>query len=254
MKNFVYIMINRAMPNWVKVGHSINPEKRAKQLTNAGDPYPHEVIYKVAIESEYTQKVEKKAHAILVDYKVNREWFNCATETAKHAIHQASMEYNILLNDIKYRGLIIKDGVAIDTERKLMWLRFAYGQEWHDNNPDGELKLTDWSGANDFVKRFNNQHQGYNGYTDWRLPSLTELKSLIDNTEQEKFNCCINLNIFPKSINATSSWYWSYSLVENTEEGDIYGVGVWGVNFKTGRECWEDNYEYNCVRLVRDTQ
>ena len=74
---------------------------------------------------------------------------------------------------------IVQDGVATDPETGLMWLRFAHGQRWENGTVSGDVKGAMWDDAMETPDTFN-QQGGYAGYNDWRVPTIDELKSLID--------------------------------------------------------------------------
>ena len=70
----------------------------------------------------------------------------------------------------------ITDSTILDKSTKLMWTR------------DGRLKVgflrsaAKWDDATEFVKKLNNQK--YGGYSDWRMPTIEELKSLVSYATQ----------------------------------------------------------------------
>jgi hypothetical protein len=133
---------------------------------------------------------------------------------------------------------VVEDGIATDTETGLMWLRFAYGQQWEVNNVIGDAKRMGWKDAIALPVKFN--QKGYAGYNDWRLPNNDELKTLIDRNKGRKGNY-IDADVFPKS----PMFSWSSSLY-------AYGDnGAWSVSFSDGS--FNDvNKSYNIfVRLVR---
>lgn len=135
-----------------------------------------------------------------------------------------------------YRAL--SNGLAHDTQSRLTWCRFALGQSWQTDKVEGEAALYAWQAAQEAVHLFN-QQGGYAGYTDWRLPTVTELKTLLDSPiGQASF---INGQVFP----ANPRWQWTISPYAG------YGGGAWLVNFSEGLAI-NDNPSLPCaVRLVR---
>ncbi len=129
---------------------------------------------------------------------------------------------------------IVQDGVATDTETDLMWCRFAHGQVWQNGTAVGDAEPVKWLTAFDVAKRLN-QQGGYAGYTDWRLPTIDELKTLID----KKLANYINVGVFPNN----TVWFWSSSPINGS-----YSQFAWAVNFKYGN-C--NNTSNGAVRLVR---
>ncbi|CAK8712679.1 Leucine rich repeat-containing protein [Candidatus Electronema halotolerans] len=141
------------------------------------------------------------------------------------------------------------DGTIIDTKTGLMWKRCSEGLEGV-NCEVGKAEECKWDDA---VSRF--KHVEYAGYTDWRLPTIDELKTLVycskgvkdkddgwcnDDSEEPT----INQQAFPN----TSLWYWS---------GSPYAVSsdyAWCVYFGSG---YSDvvNRDYDvAVLLVRGGQ
>ncbi|MDP3007730.1 MAG: DUF1566 domain-containing protein [Methylococcales bacterium] len=199
MKGWVYIITNKAMPNLLKVGFSTkDPELRAQELHTTGVPHRFVVEYDVLV-NEPTD-IEQAAHNLLKNYHENKEWFNCSIETAVMAIRQSAAN-NILLENCRFNNFseirkeiknkiipqqiiirkrfTVQNGIAKDTANGLIWLRFAHGQTWKNNIAVCDVKAVVWKDAFEVAKRFN-QQGGYGGYTDWRLPTIDELKTLID--------------------------------------------------------------------------
>jgi len=149
----------------------------------------------------------------------------------------------------KIGKFIVNEGIATDTVAGLMWCRFALGQEWKNGTVEGDAKTVNWDDAFEITKLFN-QQGGYGGFTDWRLPTIDELKTLIDihykaeawNHYQEKKS--IDDNVFP-----SNGCFWSSS------PNDICNNCAWVINFFktecTGGNDKNDNY---AVQLVRGGQ
>lgn len=89
-----------------------------------------------------------------------------------------------------------------------------------------------------FVNRVN--AASWCGAGDWRMPTRTELKSIVDSS---RYNPAINTAYFP---NTRSYYYWS---------GTIQGAsGAWVVSFNSGVDDWFDRNSAYAVRLVRSGQ
>ena len=135
---------------------------------------------------------------------------------------------------------IVQKGIAVDTETELIWLRFAHGQSWRGDTIIGKAIRVNWKTAFDIAMKFNREG-GYAGFKDWRLPTIDELKSLIDKIKGKSGNY-IDENVFSNNY----GFVWSSSPY-------AYGNGdAWIVNFSSGNDsCSGKNNSY-AVRLVRD--
>ena len=125
------------------------------------------------------------------------------------------------------------DGTVTDNLTGLMWLKdancIATHYDYFDNDETpGDGGVT-WQHALDFVAGINNQtySQCGAGYTDWRLPNVRELESLIDFGNREP---CLPTDhpftnvkiVLPNGI-ATSYWSSTTSISQNDY--------AWHVNF-----------------------
>jgi hypothetical protein len=82
---------------------------------------------------------------------------------------------------------------------------------------------------------------GFAGATDWRVPNVKELASLV---EQQCTNPAINTELFPNT--PLFEWYWS-----STPDADWPGY-AWGVNFNNGQVDYHINISHRrYLRLVR---
>jgi hypothetical protein len=140
---------------------------------------------------------------------------------------------------------IVQEGIATDSETGLTWLRFAHGQTWQNNTAVGNTEAVNWETAFEVAKQFN-QRGGYGGFTDWRLPTLDELKTLIDKDKGREGNY-IDADVFPNNV-TSYYWYWSASPVANSS------YDAWIVYFDGGSDDWDGKYDGYFVRLVRAGQ
>ena len=96
------------------------------------------------------------------------------------------------------------DGTVLDTQTNLQWMRCALGQTWNSQTCIGEAKKFNW---NDTIKIAKETR--HIGYTDWRLPTIDELKTLIVKDQRP----AIDQQAFP---NTPSSLFWSGFQVPTT--------------------------------------
>jgi len=93
---------------------------------------------------------------------------------------------------------LIGQGTAIDKRTNLMWYRCNSGQFWHGGKCRGSVDRYTWQQALGIA-----QEAKVAGYTDWRLPTVKELKGLV---EKECVNPAINPYVFPA---VDTEVYWT---------------------------------------------
>jgi hypothetical protein len=85
MRGWVYIIINKAMPELVKIGYSTkDPKLRAEELNHTGSPHPYEVVYDVLVINPH--QIEQQVHKYLIDKREGKEWYRCTILDAVSAI------------------------------------------------------------------------------------------------------------------------------------------------------------------------
>ncbi len=115
------------------------------------------------------------------------------------------------------------DGTVTDTSTGLMWKQTGSSGTWEQ--------------ALSYCENLSRAD-----YTDWRLPTIKELRSLVD---YSLLNPAISKTYFPDAV---SSFYWS----STTYARDPYGA--WGVNFTDGLDGGYYKYYSYYVRAVRGGQ
>jgi uncharacterized repeat protein (TIGR02543 family) len=129
------------------------------------------------------------------------------------------------------------DGTVIHAKTGLMWKRCAEGQTWNASDCTGIAIFFDWLGALAWAA-----NSTFAGYTDWRLPNVKELQSIVETCG---YGPTINQTIFPAT---PVSRFWSASG---------YGpvpAGAWLVFFFDGLvDANGKSYGFP-VRLVRGGQ
>lgn len=132
------------------------------------------------------------------------------------------------------------DGTVIDNNTGLTWMRCALGQQWSDKSCVGSAAHYAWADA-DWAKDTLNLN-GYAGYTDWRIPVLPELASLVETGCVSPASMRINTTVFPATPGGV---FWS-SMQKPGTDGYAYtldfGGGGAAATLKTSS---------GAVRLVR---
>ena len=161
-------------------------------------------------------------------------------------IKQLLNEHNFYDRDLNMQGSFANDfvdngdGTVTDRRTGLMWQK------------NGTSRNTTWKRARTYVKRLN---KGFAGYSDWRLPTIDELASLV---EREKVNGVHIDPIFDKKQKKC----WSADTLLTKPSTDLYLS--WVVNFTEGimtRKWWHPfstytsptvaNYHVRAVRSLK---
>jgi hypothetical protein len=135
------------------------------------------------------------------------------------------------------RFTVNNNGTVSDSKTGLMWKKCSEGQSGADCSGGSAATYT-WQLALQQAQTVNNGG-GFAGYSDWRVPNVKELLSIV---EEQCVSPAINLTVFP---NTPSNLYWSSSPNAN----DSYSA--WGVGFYSGYSYYSLKSNYSYVRLVR---
>jgi len=99
---FIYILVNKSVPNMVKIGMTTNTvEERARQISSAtGVPTPWIPVFK--FECYRSDLLEKEIHEYFHNERVNthREMFNVDSYTAEEIIKDLGYKYSTALWDV----------------------------------------------------------------------------------------------------------------------------------------------------------
>lgn len=92
MNEIIYILINEAMPGYVKIGRTTNLEQRVRSLDTTSVPLPFECFYACTVKN--ATFVEQQLHEAFLDHRVrsNREFFEISPERAIAALKLAEIE------------------------------------------------------------------------------------------------------------------------------------------------------------------
>jgi hypothetical protein len=117
------------------------------------------------------------------------------------------------------------NGTVTDTSTGLMWRQA------------GSSNTMTWEQALAYCEDMD-----FAGYTDWRLPTIKELRSLVDYSQ---YDPAINATYFPSTA---SSFYWSSTTFAN------YTYYAWGVPFNYGHDYYSYKKHSHYARAVRGGQ
>ncbi len=126
------------------------------------------------------------------------------------------------------------DGTVKDNNTKLIWQKNTAdtngdGNISADNHPAGDSMT--WQEAVDYCAGLV-----FAGKSDWRLPDVTELDSIVDYEG-------VGMN---PVFNYASGMYWSSDSPQGSP------AVAWYVSFPSGHNYWPSKLEHNYVRCVAD--
>lgn len=131
------------------------------------------------------------------------------------------------------------DGTVTDNRNGLVWDRCTWGQTGADCS-GGAATTHDWQDA--FAQAQAANSANYKGHSDWRLPNIKELTSMV---ERRCVDPAVNLTLFP---NTPSHNLWSSS------PGAYYANRAWNLSVNGGYVDNSSRNSYKRVRLVRGGQ
>lgn len=137
-----------------------------------------------------------------------------------------------------------KDGTLTDTATGLMWKMCSEGQTYNadTNTCSGASATYTWKQALQRARAVNQGAAGQGlGHTDWRVPNIKELRSLVEQACQDP---AINASAFPLTP-SSPGLYWSSSPSRKTL-GD-----AWGTDFTFGSADLAPMASPAYLRLVR---
>ena len=135
------------------------------------------------------------------------------------------------------RYIVHNNGTVTDTNTSLMWMQCSLGLSGDDCS-EGSASTYTWGEALDTAHT-----SSFANYTDWRLPNVKELASLL---AHNRYNPAINKYIFPN----TPVTFWSASPGAVSS-----GKDAWRLSFQQGTIIVSSSGRGGgrSVRLVRST-
>jgi hypothetical protein len=132
------------------------------------------------------------------------------------------------------------DGTVTDPRTGLTWMRCALGQTWTGSSCSGTASTYTWTQAVALTGTLN-----IAGKSDWRLPNVRELQSIID---RSTYSPAIHVGAFPNT--PSNGFFWSASTYTYSTD---YRTSRWYVNFDNGVTTYSQSGNFH-VRLVRSGQ
>jgi len=152
----------------------------------------------------------------------------CYPSGNRYSVRVVRGGYNLAFGDPKRRAYRDnEDGTVTDLNSRLMWMK--------EETPE-----LNWKDALQFCADLK-----LAGYTDWRLPGLKELGTLIDTSFKDK--CWFDKQFFPATRIKPLGFYWAASTYAATF--------AWGVNFQFGYDGYyagkrQGKYPFRPVRSL----
>lgn len=147
--------------------------------------------------------------------------------------------------------------VVTDTVTGLMWSRCPYGHELSGDyctiSSVGANPYDTWAQILNGIDSVNDSDEPLGGYTGWRMPSIVEMRSIIDYTCRAPV---VNQTVFPLGDFYTP--FWTSTTAQRTEEQaglDSYGH-AWYANLISGEfapKLKGQSGGYYIAFMVRDT-
>jgi hypothetical protein len=127
------------------------------------------------------------------------------------------------VQNLKDHWVEFKDGLIRDRKKKIVWKKCPEGLSGNDCS-SGETSLMNYESAQRACLSLNTEDdgKGHKGLSNWRLPTLVELTSIID---YSKYKPAIHTDYFP---NTFPIYFWSDT------RSAISFSNYWAVNFLDG--------------------
>jgi hypothetical protein len=137
-----------------------------------------------------------------------------------------------------------KNGTVTDAKTGLQWSRCAIGQSYNvkDSECNGSpIDFGSWSAALQYIDNQNRTEEGFFGFTDFRIPNIKELASIV---ERQCYEPSINVNVFPSTPSNT--------FISSTPADANYTDNFRYINYENGAEFTPTISFIANIRVVRN--
>ncbi len=185
-----------------------------------------------------------------------------AFQQAAKKVNTAPRTTPVIKNSTSKRDYVTNEGLVIDRDNNVMWMRCSIGQMWSGNTCSGMATKLTKEEAQKVA-----QAQSYGGYSDWRLPAADELESLIhcsNGTDARRYDLNLGCghreskpdfiiptylhDVFPAEQYPKYNTYWSTSE-SKTMPGYTVSVSFDDGKYYVSKVSWQKGK----VRLIRSS-
>lgn len=146
----------------------------------------------------------------------------CAFLAVNTGLAQAACDLTVSQTTPKNHFTNNRDGTVTDNTTGLMWSVCLYGQTGSDCTL-GSATVSAWDSALIQLDSVINYWPGYLNYTDWRIPNVKELASIL---EAQCSSPSLNPEVFPINSGGTDAT-WTSSPDTTTAQN------IWAISFNT---------------------
>jgi hypothetical protein len=187
-----------------------------------------------------TISAESTVRAWLFDFRSGEDYVG--SKDVPGSIRLVSGAHAYLENGVqRERYIQNNDNTVTDLYTDLMWQQCTYGIYGVGNCHEGEAESFTWQAALQLA-----ENATFAGYTDWRLPNIKELRSLVSYNRYypaiDRINFEVTWGIYP-NVEIGAFWSSSPSRLDSEE--------AWVIIFSTGFDATYDRTLEAKVRLVR---
>lgn len=146
---------------------------------------------------------------------------------------------------------VVSPGVVRDKTTGLEWMRCSMGQDWSEKmqSCEGSSENYTLDDAQTIVRRLN-KVGGYDGKTDWRLPTKDELTGLVVCSSGRAGKSCADGSLRPSIAQTVFPMTIAFNFWSSSPHADI-SDGGWVVSFGDGYVWGYMRNGPGKVRLVR---